>query len=59
MTNQHSFNAKLVAFLSERSEQVAGRKPKNDADDGLQLIGLRTPDLLAIVGCAHPLKLRV
>ena len=26
-------------------------------DDGLQLIGLRTPDLFAIVGCSHPLEL--
>ena len=26
-------------------------------DDGLQLIGLRTPDLFAIVGCAYPLEL--
>ena len=26
-------------------------------DDGLQLVGLRTPDLFAIVGCSHPLEL--
>ena len=29
----------------------------NIQDDGLQLIGLRTPDLFAIVGCSHPLEL--
>ena len=33
-------------------------KPINiQEDDGLQLIGLRTPDLFAIVGCSHPLEL--
>lgn len=33
-------------------------KPINiQEDDGLQLIGLRTPDLFAIVGCAYPLEL--
>lgn len=26
-------------------------------DDGLQLIGLRTPDMFAIAGCAYPLEL--
>ena len=33
-------------------------KPINtQEDDGLQLIGLRTPDLFAIVGCSYPLEL--
>lgn len=34
-------------------------KPINFQEDGLQLIGLRTPDLFAIVGCAYPLELGV
>lgn len=28
-------------------------------DDGLQLIGLRTPNMFAVVGCTHPLELVV
>ena len=35
-------------------------KPINSQDDGgLQLIGLRTPELFVIVGCSHPLELVV
>ena len=33
-------------------------KPINtQEDDGLQLIGLRTPNMLAVFGCTHPLEL--
>ena len=33
-------------------------KPINiQEEDGLQLIGLRTPDMFAIAGCAYPLEL--
>lgn len=33
--------------------------PIDFQEDSLQLIGLRAPDLLAIVGCAYPLELGV
>lgn len=37
--------------------ELAVKSINTQDEDVLQLIGLRTPDLFAIVGCSHPLEL--
>ena len=56
----------MAARIAYRAEPCApesapegwGQNPDcYGCEDGLQLIGLRTPDMFAIAGCAYPLEL--
>ena len=60
---QFTFEWQLLEWVQEHMPECVATmyqlavKPIEFQEDGLPLIGLRTPDLFAIVGCAYPLEL--